>query len=117
MSYCRWSSDNWRCDLYCYESTSGYWVTCVAYNRIIDYIPEIDWSASSYVINLQMEAQHEILCSARREDIGLPYDGEMFQDYNLEDLLDRILWLREVGYRCPDYVIEAIREEIVERDK
>ena len=40
MSYCRWSSDNWKCDLYCYEDVSGGITTHVAGNRIVGDIPE-----------------------------------------------------------------------------
>ena len=29
MAYCRWSSEDYQCDLYCYESKEGY-VTKVA---------------------------------------------------------------------------------------
>jgi len=34
VAYCRWSSANWRCDVYCYASVSGFWVTHVANNRV-----------------------------------------------------------------------------------
>jgi hypothetical protein len=30
LSYCRWSSDNFRCELYCYQDTCGGWTTHVA---------------------------------------------------------------------------------------
>ncbi len=32
MSYCRWSSDDWQCDVYVYEDASGGW-TCHVANR------------------------------------------------------------------------------------
>ncbi len=34
MSYCRWSSDNTNCDLYCYEDCSGGFTTHVAGFRL-----------------------------------------------------------------------------------
>ena len=42
MSYCRWSSMNWRCDVYVYEDVSGGWTTMVASNRrLFAPIPDI----------------------------------------------------------------------------
>lgn len=35
MSYCRWSSMNWRCDVYVYEDVNGGWTTHIARNRVI----------------------------------------------------------------------------------
>lgn len=44
MSYCRWSSDNWRCDVYVYESCSGGWLTHVAgQKRVLPPIPDLPW--------------------------------------------------------------------------
>jgi DNA repair photolyase len=37
MSYCRWSSDYFNCDLYCYESNSGYETHVAAYRRRLWY--------------------------------------------------------------------------------
>jgi hypothetical protein len=50
--------------------------------------------------------------SAKCEPLGLPHDGESFNDETLEDFLARLLMLREAGYRFPDYVLERVREEI-----
>lgn len=42
MSYCRWSSMNWRCDVYVYEDVAGGWTTHVAGNRkIIRPVPDL----------------------------------------------------------------------------
>ena len=48
------------------------------------------------------------------EDIGLAHDGEIFSDPTLEDFRDRIVALRELGYNCPDYVLDSIDREIRE---
>lgn len=34
MSYCRWSSDFWQCDVYVYEDVNGGWTTHVAGRRM-----------------------------------------------------------------------------------
>ena len=134
MSYCRWSSNNFRCDLYCYESEEGF-MTHVASNRVVGDIPEasLDFlrdpnGSSSEVVMDRLtnydakwkkyiedyKAQMKFLETAEREPIGLPYDGESYCDKTLEEFLQRLLHLRETGYIFPDYVLEAVREEMEE---
>lgn len=115
MSYCRWSSDDWTCELYCYEDVSGGWTTHVAGNRVVGEIPKAPFSMLKddpdgwLVANRK---QMDFLETAKREDIGLPYDGQSFNDPTLEDFLERLLHLKKVGYRFPDYVLEEVRAEI-----
>lgn len=119
MAYCRWSSDNFKCDLYCYEDCNGGFTTFVADNRIVGDIPELlplsrisdkEW-AEAY------QKQTDFLETAKRKNIGLPYDGECFNDPTLEAFLKRILSLREIGYNFPDYVIEDIKKEQKEEER
>jgi hypothetical protein len=35
MSYCRWSSNDFQCDVYVYEDVAGGWTTHVACNRVV----------------------------------------------------------------------------------
>lgn len=121
MSYCRWSSDNFACDLYCYESADGF-VTHVAGNRIIGDIPKIslfptdgeDTKAWAAKFTEEMKAQHAFLDTCEREPIGLPFDGQTFTDPTLAEFRARLIGLREAGYHFPDYVIEAVDEEIAQ---
>lgn len=46
MSYCRWSSNDFQCDLYCYEDINGGWTTHIAGSKLIPrepLPPEIPW--------------------------------------------------------------------------
>jgi len=116
MSYCRWSSDNWRCDLYCYGDVSGGITTHVAGNRLVGDIPEAPLSLIMEGKNKEFLKAHKkqmaFLKTAKREPIGLPYDGEPFNDPDYASFLVRLMELREVGYKFPDYVIELVREDI-----
>lgn len=122
MSYCRWSSLNWMCDVYCYEDVSGGWTTHVASRRRIHPPtdpgpmpvggPQADWSAW---FERYKQAQAE-LDDIPLVPIGLSHDGESFNDPTLETFQDRLTTLRETGYTVPDYVFETIAEEIAERD-
>lgn len=119
MSYCRWSSDNWRCDLYCYEDVSGGFTTHVAGNRVVGEIPRdpsvlelVRGTISDDEWTTLHRAALKFLQTAPREPIGLPHDGESFNDPDLPSFLKRITELREMGYNVPDHVFDRVQEEI-----
>lgn len=115
MSYCRFSGDNWKCDLYCYESADGF-VTHVASSRVVGDVPSVSslLSTDNETWFKAHQTQQKFLESAERVDIGLPYDGMAFADDTLEDFLDRINCLKEAGYYVPGYVIKIIKKQIKE---
>lgn len=115
MSYCRWSSDDFGCDLYCYESESAF-VTHVASRRVIGDIPKhLPWAGpDGAAFFASHKAQMKFLETAEREPIGLAYDGETFEDPDLETFLETITMLRAAGYRVPGAVEELVREEIAD---
>lgn len=45
--------------------------------------------------------------------IGLPHDGESFNDPSPSDCADRLERLRSMGYKVPQYAIDALRSEVV----
>lgn len=110
MSYCRWSSDDFACDLYCYESSNGF-ETHVADNRVVGEVPkQLNWDAPDFMAS--HKAQMVFMRDAEREPIGLPLDGESFTDSTLEDFRARLTELRTIGYRFPDSVLVTVDEEI-----
>ncbi len=113
MSYCRWSSDNWQCDLYCYEAYDGI-VIHVASNRVDIKLPELpEWTEESSDEWFKVhQEQMKLLDDCKRVDIGLEYDGESFVRLDLEEFRDKLIELREIGYIFPDYVLDGVREEI-----
>lgn len=113
MSYCRWSSDDFGCDLYCYESGSGY-TTHVAASRVVGDVPKVPDLSEPKAFVAAMRAQTDFMMLAARVPIGLACDGITFNDPDLASFRARIVSLREMGYRCPDYVLERIDEEIAE---
>lgn len=113
MSFCRWSSMDFNCDLYCYESETCY-VTHVAASRVVGDIPKVD--SSLFLDNteenlqkflVQQRAQFDFLDTAKREPIGLKYDGQTFYD-NKENFLKRLEVLREEGYNFPEITEEDL---------
>lgn len=115
MSYCRWSSDDFSCDLYCYEHVDGTWTTHVASTRYVGEVPTLPLfpqvaDASEWIA--AKKAQTSWLSKAETAPIGLPHDGETFKDPTLEAFLSRLLALRSVGYSFPDGVLYTVRQEI-----
>lgn len=116
MSYCRWSSDNWKSDIYAYESDYGYEIH-VAGNRIVGDVPPVDYMADIETVKRQYAAYSAFMDGAERVPINLPHAGESFTCGDLEDFAWRLRLLREVGYHVPDYVFEEIAEEIAAQEE
>lgn len=145
MSYCRWSSNNFWCDVYVYEDVAGGWTTHVAGNRLrFRAIPEIpmslfprlngEWDKKNrkMVYPSRYEAikasiiAHIFLWSHRlhmwsvshipRRNIGLEHDGETFNDPTPGECASRLIYLRDCGYIVPKYAIDSLLEEQREQD-
>jgi len=119
MSYCRWSTDDFQCDLYCFEHTSGYFVTYVAGNRLVykePLPPDVPFEDTEAWVERHTKIM-EMAQEGEHIPIGLPFDGEEFWDSTLEDMLNRIKELKKLGYVVPDYVIESIEEEVRENGR
>lgn len=120
MSYCRWSSDSFRSDVYVYESVYNCFTCHVADNRCHNDViarPEFDenfdgegWAKRYMKFTDDM---HDWLHdeNTRREPIGLDYDGETIHTDTAGGMADVLERLSGAGYHVPDGVIEALREE------
>ena len=114
MSYCRWSSDDYLCDVYCYEDVSGGYSTWVAGNRPVykEPLPPKVSHADDFDGRLKrIERVRQMLDEADREDIGLSHDGAYFNDPTAWKTAVRLRWLRMLGYSVPQRAIDALREE------
>jgi hypothetical protein len=112
MSYCRWSSDGFQCDVYVYESADG-WITHVAAKRRAARAPELDWSTperwaethAAYRAFMDDEINHPSL------PIGLSEDGQTFCDASPAACAAQLLRLKALGYQVPQDAIEALLDE------
>lgn len=118
MSYCRWSSDNWKSDVYCYADVDGTWTTHVASRRRVGHIPEhpswgdpIDdeWMH-------QANAHHDAVAASELVPIGLPHDGKTFKDGSPGACWATLVMLKAAGYHVPQYALDALYEEARERE-
>lgn len=128
MSYCRFSSDDFRCDLYIYQDVRGGWTTHVAGSKVVGYIPRVGrfpnvkiWDNQTLrervlvgIWQLRNRLQGWYLEHAPRRDLSGPHAGDDFNDSTLKELRERVVALRSAGYRCPGYVLERIDAEIAE---
>ena len=110
MSYCRFSSMDFKCDLYVYEAEDCYCVH-VANNRVIGDVPPLLWGTDPGTLRDSYRAQMKFMETAKREKIGLPYDGKDFYLSSKEELVECLMSLKQAGYVFPYEIIEEIMEK------
>jgi hypothetical protein len=99
--------------VYAYEDVNGGFTTYIASNRIVGDVPEVPpvGSVSSQQWSQAYDKQMKYLDTAAHEPIGLPFDGEAFNDPDLESFEQRLRNLSEAGYHVPEHVFQIIAEE------
>lgn len=110
MSYCRWSCDGFKSDVYCYAAVGGGYQIHVAAQRITTPVTEIDWS-SPEALRESVGAQKADLDNAKHEHIGLKYDGQSFSLDDADECLQMMQHLRDTGYYVPDSAMQALAED------
>lgn len=118
MSYCRFSCDDHRSDLYVYPAADGWTVHVAARRAIIDRssLPAVDADLTSDDWPEQWLARHRaltaLLSDAEWVDITLPHAGTTGLFESPGEAADAIEWLAALGYHVPDGVIDALRSEV-----
>lgn len=120
MSYCRWSCDDYQCDVYCYAHVDGFFAIHVARSRVT---PSAEtrpadigawWTRGTEGIAEFVTREMAVeawLATGERRPIGLPHDGASFEEPDAASCADRLEYLRGVGYNVPQYAIDSLREE------
>lgn len=118
MAYCRWSTDDFQCDLYVYEDCAGGWTIHIAGRRTVyseKLPPPIELTQETA---LEYFHRHQKIMqmhgSAKMVEIDLPYVGETILVDSLQELLATLIQLKEIGYIFPDSVIKEVEGEIAE---
>jgi len=115
MAYCRWSSDDYQCDVYCYEDVSESWITHVANRRYVfkePLPPPVDFDKNPEGWFARHKQIRSLLDGSTMVEILLPYAGETFEDASLADMIVTLQRLKDTGYRIPDWVFEDMRQEL-----
>ncbi len=113
MSYCRFSSDNFRSDVYVYYGDLGY--TChVASRKIsnIDECPEISISLSlednQKFIERYRQRQDWMENYATRITIEHELAGTTFTTDTSDEMVEELIYLREQGFHVPQNAIDML---------
>lgn len=115
MSYCRWSSDDFRCDLYVYGASDGV-VIHVASMRydvpVADYPPPMELDADNIEAwMVRHRTVMALIAAAPKVAIGLPYDGESYYGLTEHEAAEKVRELIRVGYRCDPSVADDLEAE------
>ncbi len=121
MSYCRFSSDDFQCDLYVYADVAGGFTIHTAARRYkegcgYEPIPAACFKDGVYQFGKDAEAdrlmqEHHKKQEEAMEDMALPHAGETFRLGSAEETIAKMMELRALGYRFPDYAVEALQKE------
>lgn len=140
MSYCRFSSDNFMCDVYVYEDCYGGFTTHVAGNRYaFPPLPSMPtgWgrvfggtltaggtrvtypsatkrrlAGAYYWFFAKWEAVRSFtLDHIPRRRINLPNAGHRFNDATATECANRLMELKALGYKVPARAITALLAE------
>lgn len=112
MSYCRWSCDDYKCDVYCYEDCGGFFYVGVADVNYDFKEPLPDKLSLGDEGWLERHNKVLDMCeNADKKPIGLSRDGESFKVKTAAETAEMLESLKAEGYNVPDYAIEALKEE------
>ena len=114
MSYCRWSSDDYQCDIYAYESEDGFVVHVATNRRTPDEpFPEpVSYHEAGFEAWMDRERRVvEMMKASPSKLLNLPHDGESSSFDTAVECAIELERLKGCGYNVPQYAIDALREE------
>lgn len=112
MSYCRFSTNDFQCDVYVYEGHC--YIIHVAANKHVltePLPPPISFTENTHAWFARSLVVKELLQKSPLVPIGLPEDGAYFEFGCPKETADKLEELRDMGYRVPQYVIDELRSE------
>ena len=123
MSYCRLGTP--KCDIYAYESVGDFWRIHIAKYRYRLWY-EL-WLFGINAKRIKVDGDKKTVLIPRRFLFGLPRwvthkkirikgVSNLYTEDTIEDFYDRMIWLKEKGYRIPEYVLENILMECIDLD-
>jgi len=115
MSYCHFSTNNYKCDVWAYVYQNSCWVR-LATHRIAGGVPKKDFSSPDTIYDSHKELA-EFMDACMRVPIGLKYDGKLLKFETLTHMLHGLLDLAEMGYVVPQGVIDGILLDLEELDE
>ena len=119
MSFCRWSDDDYRCNIYAYESDCGGYCVHVARKKPLfnEPLPPAAKDTAADEWFQRRVKVNQMVREAGWADIGLSRDGESYSLDSLSDVLELLESLKEEGYNVPDYVINTLRDDALSEER
>lgn len=130
MSYCRWSSDDWQCDVYVWADVDGGYRTEVAGRRhtwdvelpspVSLSVGEAGSDERSAWANAWVERSVAIQRLMDDEsnwhwtDLPVPEGGTSYWHDTAAECADNLERLREAGFNVPQSAIDSLRQEVDE---
>lgn len=112
MSYCRFSSDDYQCDVYCYHAEDGYVIHVAGNRRVFTPPPPVPDEPSDFSADVKRwSVVTALFAKTKPVDIGGPHDSACFTEATPAFAADRLESLRGDGYRVPQYAIDELRKE------
>lgn len=114
MSYCRFSTDDYQCDVYAYDDCMGGITIHVAGTRYVfteDLPPRVPFTTEN--LEAWMERNNKVMAMvevAGREKIEAKHAGKDYYGLDQDSAAALMEELKSLGYKFPDDVIEAMCE-------
>lgn len=120
MAYCRLSSDDYKCDVYCYASVGGGYQIHLAYRRLkqpLDVPPRVplELGPDGNVPPEQFEKFYaranlvlKLMETAEKVVIEHPWAGESFWCATAEECAEKLREIRAAGFNMPAGVEEDV---------
>lgn len=118
MSYCRWSSDDYQSDVYCYEAETGFVIHVANVRYVFDGPLPAPVSHERDGFDrwfTRQQAVTSMVDRAERVELSLPHDGESFSFDTPGECANELNRLRAWGYNVPQYAIDTLHEEQAEQ--
>lgn len=116
MSYCRFSDMNHTSDVYAYQDEIGFCIMLAQfrYNKTDNLPPMPKLGSPNFIKEYR---QHDMALQKCKDEhgmvmINLPYAGETIHVGTLEAFKEKLLELREIGYKFPDWVLGQVDDEL-----
>ena len=115
MSYCRFSSANWKSDVYVYDGSEGITIHIASF-RYVGYIPKLP-DINEVTPEEFYEActkQKKALNKCKQERIDNPLAGTTTYHKTVKSALDELIYLQYEGFFVPGFVINELESYIKE---
>ncbi len=109
MSYCWFSSDNWKSDVYIYDGSEG--ITChvstIYYNGYIPKLPDIktckpgEWSKA---LEKQYRALDKCIKMKHKSDLA----GDTFYTKDPQEMIRYLRIIQQEGFHVPSFIFDEL---------